>query len=81
MSIAHGGAPMNIADGIRGFAAATPNATAVIDGARSLTFAALDERASRVANALLAAGVRSGEHVGVLLGNRLEYPEIACGLA
>ena len=79
--IARGGAPMNIANGIREFGASTPSATAVIDGDRTLTYAALDERASRFANAMLAAGVSAGECVGVLLGNRLEYPEIAAGLA
>jgi long-chain acyl-CoA synthetase len=72
---------MNIASGIREFARATPGATAVIDGDRTLTFAALDERASRLANRLLARGLKPGERVAVLLGNRLEYPEIAAGIA
>jgi long-chain acyl-CoA synthetase len=81
MAIANGGASMNIAGGIREFALATPGATAVIDGDRRLTFAALDERASRLGNRLLAGGLKPGERVAVLLGNRLEYPEIAAGIA
>ncbi len=81
MGIAYGGAPMNIAGGIREFAQATPDATAVIDGDRTLTFAALDERASRLGNRLAARGLKPGERVAVLLGNRLEYPEIAAGIA
>lgn len=81
MGIASGGAPMNIAGGIREFAQATPGATAVIDGDRTLTFAALDERASRLGNRLIAGGLKPGERVAVLLGNRLEYPEIAAGIA
>jgi acyl-CoA synthetase (AMP-forming)/AMP-acid ligase II len=81
MGLAPGGASITIADGIREYAAATPGAVAVIDGDRRLTFAALDERASRLANTLLAAGLAAGARVGVLLGNRLEYPEIACGIA
>lgn len=81
MGIAYGGAPMNIAGGIREFARATPGATAVIDGDRTLTFAALDERASRLGNRLLAGGLKPGERVAVLLGNRLEYPEVATGIA
>ncbi len=81
MALAPGGAPITIADGIRGYAEATPRAVAVIDGDRTLTFAALDERASRLANALLRAGLNPGERVGVLLGNRLEYPEVAGGIA
>jgi long-chain acyl-CoA synthetase len=75
------GADLNIASGIREFALATPAATAVIDGDRSLTYAALDERSSRLAQALLDEGLQTGDRVAVLLGNRLEYCEIACGLA
>ncbi|MER5435357.1 AMP-binding protein [Streptomyces sp. NPDC002588] len=81
MVLLPGGAAITIADGIREYAKATPSAVAVIDGDRTLCFAALDERASRLANTLLGAGLRRGERVGVLLGNRLEYPEIACGIA
>lgn len=81
MPIQTGGAPLSIAGGIREFAVASPDATAVIDGDRTLTFAALDERASRLANHLLALGLATGERVAVLLGNRLEYPEIAAGIA
>jgi acyl-CoA synthetase (AMP-forming)/AMP-acid ligase II len=79
--IASGGAPLNIASGVREFAIATPGATAVIDGDRSLSYAAVNERASRLANALLAQGVRTGDRVALVLGNRLEYAEIAAGLA
>lgn len=81
MSIARGGAPLNIANGIKEFARATPHAVAVVDGDRRLTYAALDERARRVGNALLAAGLKPGDRVAVVLGNRLEYPEIAAGIA
>lgn len=81
MTIRRGGAPMNIANGIREFAIATPNATAVIDGDRTLTYGALDERASRLANAMLSEGLQPGDRVAIVLGNRLEYPEISAGLA
>lgn len=76
-----GGAPLNIANGVREFARATPNATAVVDGDRRLTYAALDERSRRVANLLLGSGLQPGDRVAVALGNRLEYPELACGIA
>jgi len=76
-----GGAPMSIAGGVREFARATPRAVAVIDGDRTLTFAALDERASRLAQWLLGTGLATGDRVAVLLGNRLEYPEVAAGIA
>lgn len=81
MVIAHGGAPLNIAGGIREFAVARPRATAVIDGERTLTFGALDERSSRLGARLLERGLRTGDRVAVLLGNRLEYPEVAAGVA
>jgi acyl-CoA synthetase (AMP-forming)/AMP-acid ligase II len=45
---------------------------AVVAGDRSLTFAEAWERGLRLANALLAAGVRPGDRVGVLEDNRLE---------
>lgn len=39
------------------------------------TFAQLDQRARRLANALAALGVRAGDRVAVLMGNRHEWPE------
>ncbi|MBM9459201.1 AMP-binding protein [Nocardioides sp. zg-536] len=81
MAIQTGGAPLSIVSGIREFAAATPAATAVIDGERTLTYAELDQRASRLANALTDLGLGRGDRVAVLLGNRLEYPEVAAGIA
>lgn len=81
MTLTPGGASLSIAAGIREFAQATPDRTAVIDGDRTITFAALDERASRLGNHLLSHGFSTGDRVAVLLGNRLEYPEVAAGLA
>jgi long-chain acyl-CoA synthetase len=81
MTINRNGAQMNIANGIREFAVATPGVVAVIDGDRTLTYAALNERATRIGNAFRAAGFEEGDRVGVLLGNRLEYFEVAAGLA
>jgi long-chain acyl-CoA synthetase len=75
------GAQLNIANGIREFARATPSATAIVDGSQTLTYAALDERARRFGNTLLKAGLQTGDRVAVVLGNRLEYPEIAAGIA
>ncbi|MGI9667748.1 MAG: class I adenylate-forming enzyme family protein [Acidimicrobiia bacterium] len=60
---------------------ASPGAVAVIDGDRRLTYAGLNDRSSRLANALLASGLSPGDHVAFLCGNRLEYPEVACGIA
>jgi acyl-CoA synthetase (AMP-forming)/AMP-acid ligase II len=74
------GASLNIANGVREFAIASRNQVAVVDGGRTLTYAALNERASRLGNALVGAGLRQGDRVAVVLGNRLEYPEVAAGL-
>ena len=72
---------LNMASGIREFGRATPHRTALVDGDRSLTFAALDERSNRVASGLLASGLQPGDPVAVLSGNRMEYFEVAAGLA
>lgn len=81
MAIHPGGSQLNIANGIREFAHATPRTIAIIDGDRTLTFGAVNERASRLASGLLKAGLKKGDTVALLLGNRFEYPEIAAGLA
>lgn len=81
MPLATTGAPLNIANGIREFARATPDGVAVIDGDRQLTYRELADRAARCANALLALGLKTGDRVGVCLGNRLEHPEVAAGVA
>ncbi|MCC5574795.1 AMP-binding protein [Microtetraspora sp. AC03309] len=72
-------AQLSIAGGVREFAAATPSAVAVIDGDRRLSYAALHDRSSRLANALLSRGLTSGDTVALLLANQLEYPEAAAG--
>ncbi len=49
--------------------------TAIVTSQRRLTYAELDDRANRLANHLLAAGVAAGDHVGLLLVNGTEYLE------
>ena len=46
-----------------------PRDTAVIDGAREWSFAELDARSERLAEALVAAGIRQGDRVAALLHN------------
>lgn len=60
-----------------------PNKTAVVCGERRLTWAQVNERTNRLANALLKVGLQKGERVGVYLSNVLEYVEIiyACAKA
>jgi fatty-acyl-CoA synthase len=51
------------------------------DSRRALTFRQWDERASRLANALLARGLRPGDRVALLAYNCVEWMELYVGLA
>jgi acyl-CoA synthetase (AMP-forming)/AMP-acid ligase II len=56
--------------------------TAVVDGERHLSFTEVNERANRLANALLAVGSPSGAGcVALLMHNRLEYVECDFAIA
>ncbi|MDM0083031.1 AMP-binding protein [Variovorax sp. J31P179] len=50
--------------------------TAVRSPARSLTYAELEQRSNRLANALLGAGLKRGDRVGIYLPNCVEIVEI-----
>ena len=59
----------------------TPDRPAVITACgRVVTFAQLEERSSRLAQALFAHGLRPGDHVAVLLPNDHRTHEVAFGL-
>ena len=73
--------PLNMANGVRQFARATPHDVAVRESDAELTFAALDERSSRLASALLDRGLRPGDPVALLSTNSTEYFEVATALA
>jgi long-chain acyl-CoA synthetase len=62
-------------------AARQPDKPAVImaDGSRAVTFAELDRYSCRVSRLLAGLGVGPGDHVAVLMANRLEYFAIAWG--
>ncbi|AYN31632.1 hypothetical protein DUI70_1129 [Streptomyces albus] len=53
-------------------AAAEPDAVAVVHGERTLSYAELDDRADRLARALLDQGARPGERVALLLERSVE---------
>ncbi|MCW2545891.1 MAG: acyl-CoA synthetase [Mycobacterium sp.] len=60
-------------------AAAQPNKAAVIigsDGSQT-TFAELDERSRRLAQALASRGLRAGDHLAILVENRAAFLEAA----
>ena len=57
-----------------------PGKLALVCGERSLTYAELNARANRVANALRSLGVQSGDRVAVMVHNSLEGIEVGVGL-
>jgi acyl-CoA synthetase (AMP-forming)/AMP-acid ligase II len=59
----------------------TPEVQGARDLERALTFAAWNDRASRLANALLGLGLVKGDRVAVLAFNRLEWVEIYAAMA
>jgi acyl-CoA synthetase (AMP-forming)/AMP-acid ligase II len=65
----------NLADLYEAVADAAPDREVLVCGARRLTHGALDERASRLANALSARGIGPGDTVGLQLANGPEYVE------
>jgi long-chain acyl-CoA synthetase len=75
------GTELNMAAGIREFGHATPDAIAIKDGQRHLSFAELDERSNRFASGLVARGILPGERIAILSNNRFEFFEISAGLA
>ena len=60
-----------------------PDRVAIIDlyggRERSVTYAELDERADRAAGLVRRLGVKPGERVGMIVGNRVEFLEIFFG--
>ena len=70
-----------LADVLRHWARHTPQALALSGTGASRTWLQTFERATRIAQGLLAAGVRPGERVGYFARNRPEYYEIAFAAA
>jgi long-chain acyl-CoA synthetase len=62
----HSGDELRVADVIREAAVERGDALAIVHGEREITFAALDERSNRLAQALRARGVGPGDRVAYL---------------
>lgn len=62
-------------------AARLPDKTAIIADDVRMTFRELDNAANRLANGLIANGVRPGDRVAVISGNRPEYAVAMFGIA
>src|SRR4051812_22089003 len=56
-----------------------PDKTALVFGEQTRTYAELDERTNRLANALIERGVQRGDNVAVMMLNRLEFIEAFFG--
>ena len=65
----------NFADIWESVADALPDHVALVQGARRITWGQFDDRASRLAAALTAAGLRPGSKVASYLYNSNEYSE------
>jgi 3-oxocholest-4-en-26-oate---CoA ligase len=68
-------ATYNLADAWEMAADAVPDREALVVGDRRRTYAALEERANRLANHLTGLGVGPGDHVALYLENCPEYVE------
>ncbi len=63
------------------FAAETPDKAAVVmaDSGATLTYAELDERATRLANLFRSLGLQPGDHVAFCVENHIRYLELVWG--
>ena len=67
--------PFTFADTFEVVADTVPDQTAIVTEDRRLTYAEVDERATRLAHVLAERGVGAGDHVGLYLYNGTEYIE------
>jgi acyl-CoA synthetase (AMP-forming)/AMP-acid ligase II len=67
--------PFTFADTFEVVADTVPDMTAVVTEERRLTYAEVDERATRLAHVLAERGVGAGDHIGLYLYNGTEYVE------
>jgi acyl-CoA synthetase (AMP-forming)/AMP-acid ligase II len=65
----------NMADVWEMAADAVPDRVALVVGDRRLTYAAMEDRANRLANHLAARGIGPGDHVALYMANCTEYVE------
>jgi long-chain acyl-CoA synthetase len=69
----------SIADIVRVHSAERPDAVALEVGERTITFAELDTRSSRAANAFRVAGVQFGDRVAFIDKNGAEFFDVTYG--
>ena len=71
---------INLADLFECVADHVPERVAVVSGDRRTTYRGLDQRSNRIAHALVRLGVSPGDHVGLMMRERVEHLEsmLAC---
>src|SRR5262245_25817122 len=79
--MAESAARLTVGDTLTRAATAWRDATAIVLGAERLTYSEVLTRGLELAAALRAAGLRRGDHVGLLLPNCLEYLLLFYGCA
>jgi len=62
---------------LRHHAAAAPERAAIVCGALRLSYGELESLANRLADVLRARGLRRGDHIASLIGNRPEALALA----
>jgi acyl-CoA synthetase (AMP-forming)/AMP-acid ligase II len=72
---------LTVGELLRAQARRVPEHIAVDDGVRVLSFAALDVRCNRLANALASLGVKRGARIAILSENRAEFLEASFAAA
>ena len=68
--------PLLMGDGLRRNAYKLPVKIAAQDRFRQITYSELNTRVNQLAHGLLSMGVRKGDSVAVMVGNRIEHLEI-----
>jgi len=71
--------PLNVGSGMRAVARHSPEKVALIEGARTRTFAHFVAQADKVASLVQGLGIRFGETCAILAPNCLEYIEVVVG--
>ena len=72
---------LTVSSGIRAAAARTPSKTALLCGERRRNYSQLINAMNRVANAVVALGLRPGQNAAIIAPNCVEYIEIVCGVS
>ncbi|MBM9616235.1 amino acid adenylation domain-containing protein [Desulfobulbus rhabdoformis] len=73
-------APTSLPDAFAAQVAQMPDAIALVDGPRHLTYGEMELRANRIANRLLNVGVGQEDRVAILLARCLDWPVAMLGV-